>query len=546
MASGPDDLDETPGSALDDVAANALRSAWRSSPGIFLSLVFHGFLLALLPFIIFSEQIRETLGIPVTIGLNARRVDPERPYRPLESGPPAAEGRGLDEPPVFLNDGLVAERNESRGGDRAGDRGGDTQEDALARLEGDAPAGGFRGRLSSGPPGGNDILGVGGGSGSGRLRFGARLGHSGRANLVATGGGSGDTEDAVERGLSWLARHQSPDGAWRSSGRCACTHEQESTEVAATALAVLALMTAGYGPESRVEIHDRVTGRKLLYGETVRAGLAFIVKKQHDRDRIATRDGNAAIYEHAFATMALCEAFRMTGQPAWEDRATRALDYLFRAQNTGSGWQYKPGDGKSDTSVTGAVVQALRAAQLAKLRVPSSVTDAVASFIDDVSLRDGTAGYTGRHRVSGACTAIALYTKHFLDPSGMIKDETRPRGAQKIAELVGNGQFGRDTYFWYYAMLALFEQEGPRGASWKQVNAAVTTALVGSQARRGGQCLEGSWDPAGDPTICERPVVTALSILTLETYYRYADPSLRSSESEPPPTAQPSSTVTPR
>src|SRR5258708_38062452 len=36
-----------------------------------------------------------------------------------------------------------------------------------------------------------------------------------RAKLVKSGGGTKESERAVELGLAWLARHQSPDGSWR-------------------------------------------------------------------------------------------------------------------------------------------------------------------------------------------------------------------------------------------------------------------------------------------------------------------------------------------
>src|SRR5580704_2498906 len=109
-----EELDEDRGSDLDDAAAAFLRRAWRSSPGVVLSLIFHGALLALLPFIIFSEKIRELVGTPISIGVEAVRIDPERPYKPVSSAPPAPDGQGLDEPPAFFPDALPAERNEAK------------------------------------------------------------------------------------------------------------------------------------------------------------------------------------------------------------------------------------------------------------------------------------------------------------------------------------------------------------------------------------------------------------------------------------------------
>jgi hypothetical protein len=45
------------------------------------------------------------------------------------------------------------------------------------------------------------------------------------------------------------------------------------------------------------------------------------------------------------------------------------------------------------------------------------------------------------------------------------------------------------------------------------------------KSQRAEGCAAGSWDPAGDRwfSIFGRPLMTAVSVLTLETYYRYED-----------------------
>jgi hypothetical protein len=535
---GADDASE-----LDQRAAAFLRSAWKSSPGIVASLLFHGAILCVLPFIIFADKIRELAGIPITIGVSARRLDPERPYKPVSSAPPSLDGEGAEERAYRFPDARPAERNESPSEKTGNDRIDGDGRLVLEHMTNDALAGGFRGRLGSGLPGTNDVMGVGGGSGNGGAHRAAGTGGAlGRQALVTRGGGSAVTEAAVAAGLSWLARHQQSDGSFRAKTTCGkCPAEDMPTpDVAATALAAVAFMTAGYGPESRLETKDPVTGNTLRFGDTVKGALNYLRSRRTSSGCITASSGNDSVYEHAFATMALCEACRRVRSPELREAATHAVDHLLHRQNPSWAWQYGVRDGSNDTSVTGACVQALRAAQLAGIEVPKRSLADVQRFMDLVSDKDGSTGYTHRNDSTSATTAIGIYVRHFLRPGKA--DPISALGAKRVAEAVGKAQTEPDAYFWYYAMLGLFEHEGPKGPSWKAVNEAVTTALVTRQNRAPG-CVMGSWNPDGDRSFSGqgRAFMTAVSVLTLEVYYRYVDvtPSVDAS-------AEPCATQAPR
>ena len=79
-----------------------------------------------------------------------------------------------------------------------------------------------------------------------------------------------------------------------------------------------------------------------------------------------------------------------------------------------------------------------------------------------------------------------------------------------------------DFYSWYYAMLAFYDLDGPSGASWRKLNTLVTGSLMKKQELHG--CREGSWDAAKDVWCCRagRACATAMNVLSLEVYYRYA------------------------
>jgi hypothetical protein len=82
-----------------------------------------------------------------------------------------------------------------------------------------------------------------------------------------------------------------------------------------------------------------------------------------------------------------------------------------------------------------------------------------------------------------------------------------------------------DYYYWYYATLALFQFDGPGGPMWKKWNKAMADTLCQNQRVRKDGCLDGSWDTEGVDRWAYaggRVYGTAINVLTLEVYYRYA------------------------
>ncbi len=530
-------LEEALAPDLDDIADRFIRKAFKSSPWLILSLFFHGLILAMFPLIILTESLREPETNRVTVRLDAVRVDPDRPRRIISSGPPAADGEGLDEPPIFFPDAQPAERNESADKD---DRRSIKGEDPSILTHLGEGSDGPRGRLLSGPPGTNDVMGVGGGSGTGR-RYGGHAG--GRQDLVARGGGSAATEAAVEAGLAWLARHQCGDGHWDAQGvkegKLSCGHctggaSLQNCNVGSTALAALAFMAAGYGPGcGEGTARDPATGAFHRYGDTVRAALSWLEKQQEPSGQWKGHwkddgfHGCSNMYGDAFAVLALCEAARATHSSEYEKVARRGLAWLEEAQNPGAGWQYMPSNGTSDLSVTGACVQALRGAAVAGFELAKDARPSVEKFLAKTINDEGQGGYYGHEGNFPSTTAIGIFAHHFLHPEKPVPL------FQKMACYVEGAVLGdrstSDFYLWYYAMLGLFEAEGPSGAHFKAVNAFITTRLVALQVRRGktadDACAEGSWAPERDRWFSYggRAAATAMNVLTLEVYYRYVN-----------------------
>ena len=79
-----------------------------------------------------------------------------------------------------------------------------------------------------------------------------------------------------------------------------------------------------------------------------------------------------------------------------------------------------------------------------------------------------------------------------------------------------------NVYYWYYATQVMNNYSGYEWSAW---NRAMRKLLISTQCRNKNSCANGSWDPDnpskdawGGPG--GRHMVTCLSCLTLEVYYR--------------------------
>jgi len=149
-----------------------------------------------------------------------------------------------------------------------------------------------------------------------------------RLKLVERKGGSVATEQAVERALAWLARHQHPDGHWDAAsfdvdcGQCGGETEV-AADVALTGLSTLCFLGAG---------HTHKTGGP--YRDTVARSLRWLVARQRpDGDLRA----DETMYTHGIATIALSEARAMTGDAALADPVERAVRFIYRSRNRDAG-----------------------------------------------------------------------------------------------------------------------------------------------------------------------------------------------------------------
>lgn len=322
----------------------------------------------------------------------------------------------------------------------------------------------------------------------------------------------------IERGLAYLAANQEPDGRWTLAGGDPQPPRLRS-DSAATGLALLSFFGAG---------HDHYAGP---HRDTIRRGLEFLLaSQQEDGDLYESADGLsdscAWLYSHAIATMALCEAVGMTGDPVVQPAAERACRFIAASQHpTLGGWRYRPGT-DADLSVSGWMLVALRAGLLAGLDVDPPALDRVVRLLDAAAGSSPAAyAYNPRFpgqrpsRASGECmTAVGTLMRLH---TGWRPDDPRVALAARQLEAL-RPTYGsatdrrRDAYLWYYASQVLVHTGG---AGWEAWYRALVDALEEAQQREGA--LAGSWDPVGSPpdrwgSYGGRLYVTALHLLALE------------------------------
>ncbi len=329
-----------------------------------------------------------------------------------------------------------------------------------------------------------------------------------RLSLVKRLGGSEETERAVADALRWLANHQSADGRWDGDGFDEGCHQcgGETTVVvdrALTGLALLSFLGAG---------HTHVTEGP--YQNTVERGLRWLLARQRPDGDLR---GEETMYTHGIVTIALSEAFGMTKDHTLADPIRRATRFIDRARNRRvGGWRYDPGQ-IGDTSVLGWQVMALKSASINGIAVPAGSFQAARDWLDLVSpsTESGLYAYQPHREPTPAMTAEGMFSQLLL---GVRHDHPRMRAsAAFLADYPPDWDSRPNTYYWYYATLALFQQQGD---IWENWNETLTPQLLVHQ--RKDEPAAGSWDPVGEwADIGGRVYQTTLCALMLEVYYRY-------------------------
>lgn len=302
---------------------------------------------------------------------------------------------------------------------------------------------------------------------------------------------------AVERGLNFLISQQLPDGSFQT---------MEHAQPGVTSLCVLGFMAHGHTPGDG------------MYGERLEQATEFIMACQKENglitlygpdgpkiDRGVSHEiGTAAAYNHAIASLTLCEMYGM-GRAKQRAQMQRVIDKALEAalemqrwpkDNAGDkgGWRYVDDldQNDSDLSVTGWYLMFLRSARNAGFNVPEQAIDDAVGFVRRVFQQNyGAFGYTvgtGRSPSRGTAGAGILALRH----AGYHNSFEAQRTGQWLLQYsfeVYNDTLGLDRDRYHYSLFNCCQGMYQLGSPyWEQFFPRTVRAVLAHQQS------DGSWD----------------------------------------------------
>lgn len=303
-------------------------------------------------------------------------------------------------------------------------------------------------------------------------------------------------KQAVQRGLAWLAAHQTRDGNFGSNGYGA--------QAAVTALAGLAFMSAGNLP-GRGE-----------YGDNVRKCVDFILKSSNESGLLSADNAHGVMYAHGFAALFLAEVYGMTGDEEVKEKLQKAVRLIQKSQNPEGGWRYTPAPLDADISVTICQVMALRAARDAGIKVEKQVIDNAIEYVRRCHNPDGGFSYTATSGGGGSAFPRSAAGVAALYYAGIFQGNELIRGLDYLKQFTPGNQAqnqrgGGDGYYFYghyYAVQAMFLAGGDYWAQWYP---AIRDELIQRQDKRSGAWQDGVGEDYG----------TACALIILQMPNRY-------------------------
>lgn len=298
-----------------------------------------------------------------------------------------------------------------------------------------------------------------------------------------------ESEQALERGLDWLARNQGPEGNW------------ESEDLGLVASGVLAFLAAGHLP-GRGE-----------YGENVNRALDYIVRNAKPSGLMNIADSQRDMYNHGLCTFVLGQVYGMTDDPRIGTALDRGLELIYATQAADGGWDYQARrlDRGHDLSLVVMQAKAIRGAVDSGLEVPPEVVELAIQSVRDYykpengvhnqndpryRLGPGTFTYDGQRETTAMAAAGVVCLQEF----GQYDDWRIPKAMDVIRERVlairpvnrRDGQLPQplDPYTLYYVSQAIYQVGGE---DWRELYPVLRARLLESQYLRPGDPDDGHW-----------------------------------------------------
>jgi hypothetical protein len=304
---------------------------------------------------------------------------------------------------------------------------------------------------------------------------------------------------AVQKGLDYLAKTQTPDGNWNAG------QDSNAYPVSMAALAGMAFLANGN------------TTTRGPYAENVARVVQYLLSQAKPSGIItgASQEQGRPMYGHGFALMFLASAYGMETDPKVREEMRKvivaAISLTARGQSNIGGWTYYPGGG-DEGSVTVTQIQALRAAHNAGFTVPKGVIEESVRYLERCRVPGGGIVYSfgsgGEPRLAISAAAIAtLYNAGEYDSK--LADECLHWVWEQFKAASGNWAqaTGHDFYTNLYASQA-FYQAGDE--YWDKYFPPIRDNLLSRQGS------DGAWNGDIGPTYG-----TAIALTILQLPYKF-------------------------
>ena len=301
---------------------------------------------------------------------------------------------------------------------------------------------------------------------------------SGSRRLRCGGCGSKRAPTTTHVAADWFGTRQWSDGRWADDGPAPLG------DAGTTGLVLLTYLGRGETHESG------------MFRDQVKAALDFLRTVQGTEGWFTPYWGDAGLVDHAWATLAMCEAYDFTRSPSLQDSATRAVSVV---QDPASGFRTSA---QPRVLVLAALV--LASARRAQLEVdPRAFADVIEraeTVSPDASAGDRVAATLARILCAGTTPEEGVSA---CGVDGVPCD--LPRLDDEAA----------DPETWYFATVLAF---AVGRATWREWSEALRP-VIDAVAQREGDPHLGSWAPVGPAS--SRLHTTAHAILMAQIYYRY-------------------------
>ena len=300
-------------------------------------------------------------------------------------------------------------------------------------------------------------------------------------------------DQAIERGLKWIADGQHADGFFGA--------HKGSTQSGVWALCGMAFLAKGHVPGTQP------------YGKVVEKIITKLAEIQKDDGYLS--DDKGKMYSHCISTLFLSEVSGMVRpelQKVIDKTLPKALKVIIDAQkikkdnNSQGGWRYKPNSQDSDFSCSGWALMALRSARLNGAQIPpESIKDAVGYILRRHDENQGCFGYTDT-----SSHAVTLTGAGILCLS-LCGEHANPAIGRASRYLMKNyKQLPKENYCFYgmyYTAQGLFQMGGDE---WKIFSKWMYDTWIPKQFE------DGHWDRHEQDTYYQ----TAMVVLAFTVPYR--------------------------